>query len=125
MKTLIMLVPALAFMCGCAGLRQAPSVPSNHWRGSLDGQPFEFELPKQTTAENIEIESVRGNPFGTNYAHVKIGKISGTNSPDVIDAAAQLETARWNGINAALDKIGGIAEHVATGAAKGTIQGVK
>lgn len=126
MKILIMLVPALA-LCGCEIMkpRNAPSVPVNHFRGTIDGQPFDFDLAKQTAAEGFLIETFRGSPFTTNYTKIKIDKLSGTNSPDVIDAAAQLETARWNGINSALDKIGGIAEHVATGAAKGTIQGVK
>ena len=123
MKNIDTLLSA-ALLCGCSSLMKSP-VPANHWSGSIDGQPFNFDLPKQTSAENIEIESIRGNPFGTNYSRIKIGKIGGTNSPDVIDAAAQLETARWNGINSAIEKIGGIASSVAEKTAKGAVEGVK
>jgi hypothetical protein len=123
MKIILALICAVA-LCGCGTFNHSP-VPANHWSGSIDGQPFNFDLPKQTVAEDIEIESVRGTPFGTNYSRIKIGKIGGTNSPDVIDAAAQLETARWNGINSAIEKIGGIASSVAEKTAKGAVEGVK
>lgn len=125
MKTSLCILAA-ALLCGCAVFEhQAPSVPVNHFKGQLGGLPFDFELAKQTTAEGFLVEQIQGSPFTTNYTRIEIKKLSGTNSPDVIDAAAQLETARWNGINAALDKIGGITKNIAEGTTKGAVEGVK
>lgn len=91
-------------------------VPSNHFRGTIGGVPFELDTKKQTSAKNIEftVQSILGSV--TNFSTLKIGEISGVNDPQVIDKSyagqVALEKARWEGLNSALEK-----------AAKGTAAG--
>jgi hypothetical protein len=78
MKTHILLLLAAALFCGCRN-----PVPGNRIKGSIMGQPFAIDNPKNTTMRNVTLTA----HAGTNSFELRIGEIASTNDPQVIDKA--------------------------------------
>lgn len=92
---------SIAALAGCSVFSKP--VPSSKLKGSLGGQSFSFENPKDTTLTNLSIK------VGTNgTAEFSLGYLTSVNNSNVITAATQgqadtataIGTQIINGVNA-------------------------
>jgi hypothetical protein len=106
-------------LTGCATGNRA--VPGNHIKGSIAGQPFEIQNPKNTLMEGVSLT----HQSGTNSFTLRIDKLSSTNDPQVIDKAyagqAAVTKTLFDGVNGTLEKLEKLA---ATGGKKAATGGV-
>jgi hypothetical protein len=102
-------------MAGCA-LFQSP-VPTTKIKGSIGGQSFSLENPKNTTLSNLSV-TVSSN----GSAALTIGSVTSVNDSNVIDAAyagqAAIVAATGTAINAGIQTAAGAAGVFAGAAAK-------
>jgi hypothetical protein len=110
MKKLFLLLPL--FLTGCVG----SMVPMTKISGTISGQPFELQSPKDSELTGLEIVAQGKDTFGgTNIVTVKIQSLKAKMSPEVItttgDAQAKL-------ISTAVAAGAAVAGQVAGAAAK-------
>jgi hypothetical protein len=81
----LLLIPLLC-LCGCV----ASSVPKTVLSGSLGGQPFALQTPKDSELKNLMIE-VRGSDTwgGSNYTAISIESLKANMNPAVITTTAE------------------------------------
>lgn len=85
---------ALLALTGCVGTM----VPVTRITGSIAGQPFTLQSPKDSELTGLEISAEGKDTFGTtNYVTIKVQSLKAKMNPDVItttgDAQAKLITA--------------------------------
>jgi len=89
MKKILLLI--LLALTGCVGTM----VPMTKITGSIAGQPFTLQSPKDSELTGLEISAEGKDTFGTtNYVTIKVQSLKAKMNPDVItttgDAQAKL-----------------------------------
>lgn len=102
---------------GCATGNKA--VPGNHIKGSIAGQPFEIQNPKNTLMEGV----VLSHTSGTNTFNLTIAKIASTNDPQVIDKSyagqAHVTEKMFQGMTQMAEQFNRMLEKISEGTARG------
>jgi hypothetical protein len=108
MKLNILLIALVALAGGCKSL-----VPANSIRINGPSGKYRIDAPK-----DVDIKGFLASVGTNGVLSIYFDEWKSQNSPAVIDSAAQLETARWNGVNQTITSIGEAAGKMGGAAAK-------
>lgn len=105
--SILLLITTLTLLTGCV----AQSVPMTRITGTIDGQPFTLNTPKDSKLTGLEITAQSGGL--TNYCRIRVDALEAHMNPDVItttgDAQAKLIKATGDATLQAIQAGGAMA----------------
>lgn len=88
MKKILAMTPLIILLSGCVG----SMVPMTKITGSIAGQPFTLQSPKDSELTGLEISAEGKDTFGTtNHVTLKIQSLKATMNPEVITTTADAQ----------------------------------